>query len=360
VVATQLLPRPGARWYAAAAELAVASKVLGHRDTLIEVSHELLMVTAEEAVAAGAAVPRAIALLRAGGGLIASGDGALGETLISAVGDGVLDDPAVVAWTHTARALRASLDGDLETCLKETRASAKAFVAASDVRCACIEWAHVATLLVELGQLEEADSILRELLLDAERMPLSALFGGARLGLALALMRQGRNAESIGVAEEAIRIFAAQTDPRGEGFARQYLARASLVLNQVDRADAEVERAVELHAGMPTALPSSLATQAMVRLARGDARGAREAALRAVELMRAHKVEEGEAYVRLAYVEALLAAGEGDAARHELQAAATRVRERAERIADEKLRASFAERIPEHARLEELAGKLVG
>jgi tetratricopeptide (TPR) repeat protein len=355
-VAWQHVNRGSALWFAAAAELSVASQLIGHHDTLVEVAHELLAVRP----AAGVVVPRAIALLRAGGCLIASGDGTLGEVLIEAVGEGVLSDPAVAAWTHTDRALRARIDGDLETCLRETRASAKAFVAASDVRCACIEWTRVAGLLVELGQLEEADSILRELLLDAERMPLSSLFGSARLGLALALLGQERHAESVGVAEEAVRIFAAQIDPRGEGFARQYVARASLGLRQVDRAELEVARAVELHAGMPLALPSSLATQAMVRLARGDAAGAKEAAGRAMELLGTNKVEEGEAYVRVAWIEALLAAGETDAARHALAAAMARLEERAARITEEKLKRNFEERIPEHARTRELAGKMVG
>ena len=67
-------------------------------------------------------------------------------------------------------------------------------------------------------------------------------------------------------------------------------------------------------------------------------------------------LEEGEAFVQLALVETLAAAGDAVASAEALTAALARLEERAARIRNPELRRSFFENVPEHARLRELAG----
>src|SRR5262249_36840239 len=159
----------------------------------------------------------------------------------------------------------------------------------------------------------------------------------AELNLALARLRAGRWSESRASAERAIAIFAAQVDLRAEGYARQYLARALLGVGETADAEEQARRAVALHEHMRPALPSSLASLGRVQLARGAPGSIDEAvatSARAIEIMRARGPEEGEAFVLLTHAEALWAAGQKDAARSELAAAAARLSARAERILD--------------------------
>ena len=66
-------------------------------------------------------------------------------------------------------------------------------------------------------------------------------------------------------------------------------------------------------------------------------------------------VEEGEAYVRLAFAEALDAAGDRDAACEAIATARVRIMERAAMIHDPQWKESFLHLVPENARTLELA-----
>ena len=72
------------------------------------------------------------------------------------------------------------------------------------------------------------------------------------------------------------------------------------------------------------------------------------------------RIDEGEAYIRLAYAEALRAAGDGESARAAIQDAWTRLSARAKKIADERVRERFLTKVPENARTAELARALRG
>jgi tetratricopeptide (TPR) repeat protein len=342
--ARNLLPRGTALWFAAAADLAVVSRVLGHRETLREVCRELL------GTAGDAPVPRAIALARAATQVTVIGDLRLADELLAAADPAVVGDPAVAAWAHTAHATRAALAGDPAECMRHAQLSAQGFVLVGNIRCACTDWSNVGYALCELGQLEDAENILRDMLVDAERMGLPMIVGGARQNLALALLRLGRFADARATAEQAIAIFARQADARSEGFARQYLARACAAAGDLERAEREARAAVDLCASSPPALPAALATLARVHLLTGELASARHEAKSAWELASsAGALEEGEAYVGGTYAEALAMAGELEAAREVLAGARERLLARAEKIADPGLRRSFLERVPENA-----------
>jgi thioredoxin-like negative regulator of GroEL len=69
-------------------------------------------------------------------------------------------------------------------------------------------------------------------------------------------------------------------------------------------------------------------------------------------------VDDGEATIRLALAECLIAAGDRLAARQILDKAASRILASAEAIEDPVVRESFLTRLPEHRRILELAREL--
>jgi tetratricopeptide (TPR) repeat protein len=97
------------------------------------------------------------------------------------------------------------------------------------------------------------------------------------------------------------------------------------------------------------------ATLARIELSRGAAREALEAAEAAYAILASPGgLEEGESLVRLAWAEALEAAGRHEEARAALAAAAERLRARADRISAPEVRERFLTAVPENARTLEL------
>jgi serine/threonine protein kinase/tetratricopeptide (TPR) repeat protein len=344
--ARNLLARGTTLWYVAAADLAVVSRVLGHRETLRGVCADLLGVTGEDPVA------RAIALVRASTQVAVMGEALDADRLIAAADEAALGDPAVEPWVHNSRAVRAALAGDPAICMEESKRSAEGFVLLGNLRCACTDWSNVGYSLAELGELEDAEEILRQMLLDAERMGIPMIVGGAKQNLALTLLRRGQAGAARGVAEEAIAIFSRQGDARSEGYARQYLARALAADGDLERAEVEARSAVELLASVPPSLPTALATLAHVHLALGNLASARHESRSAWEIAhRTGTLEEGECWVAAIHADVLAAAGELEAAHEAVAEARARLLARAEKIADVRMRRSFLERVPENAAL---------
>jgi eukaryotic-like serine/threonine-protein kinase len=100
----------------------------------------------------------------------------------------------------------------------------------------------------------------------------------------------------------------------------------------------------------------ALGSLARVRVKEGRAAEALPLAEEAMAMLAAFGgVDEGEALMRLAHVEALLAVGQNDAAQAALRTARDRLNERAARIADPLLRRMFLDAVPENARTLALA-----
>ena len=76
------------------------------------------------------------------------------------------------------------------------------------------------------------------------------------------------------------------------------------------------------------------------------------------QLERLGVVDDGEATIRLALAECLVAAGDTQAARGILDKASGRILSSAEAIEDPAIRESFLTRIPEHRRILELAREI--
>ncbi len=107
---------------------------------------------------------------------------------------------------------------------------------------------------------------------------------------------------------------------------------------------------------VPSARPFALALLARALLAQGRLDEALPNAREAhAQLDRLGFVDDGEATIRLALAECLIATGDQPAAQAAVTAAAQWLRARAQTIDDPAMRESFLTRIPEHRRILELA-----
>jgi hypothetical protein len=336
------LPPGSAKWFQAAGDVAAAARALGENEAVAAVCADLLATPGEPA-------PRAVALARAARAAYLFGDVALGGRLLAGADPAVADDPLVAAARHRAESARARLAGDLTSAMEAAERSAQCSVLLGNVRGACLDWSIVGMILGDLGQLEDAEQVLGDMLLDAERTGIPLLVGNAKLGLAHTLLRLGRPADAAAVAESAAAIFAQQRDGRSEGLARQYLARALLAGGDAERAEAEARSAVRVCAGTPPVLPPARAALALALRARGhddEARAEAAAAWAGRDIL-----DEGEAFIAAVYADALAAGGADPGP--VLDEARRRLGDRAARIADEGARSKYLA-LAENARLIEI------
>ena len=349
------LPAGKTRWYDAVREAAKAASKLGHSERLAELAEALGQARAEaEASAPEAATMAQMVVSMTYAGLL-DRTGPLHERLAGAT-EYFAEDPDVSARIFTARALRALYAGDAGGYLALSEAAQVRFEQAGDVRAACVERAHMGYACNLLGAYDEGAAILRAAILDAERMGLRNTVGLAKHNLGLALARTGALDEALAVETDAALTFAAQDDRHLECGARCYLAAILLAAGALDDAVVQARRAVEIVAVVPTLRPFALATLAGAMLAGGRITEARAAADEAAAILASHgDIEEGELLVLLMRAETLDASGDHTAARAAMATARERLFVRAARIADPARRASFLERVPEHARILDLA-----
>jgi tetratricopeptide (TPR) repeat protein len=280
---------------------------------------------------------------------------ALVERLEKLAADGSRLDPAAIAQVHRARAYLAYYADDLSGAAHEFEATIGAFERASDVRNACLQQTNLGYLYCELGQYESAERIQRSALSAGERMGVEEVVGGAVHNLGLALLHLGRLAEARRIATRAAQIYQRQRDPRLECTSRYYVARVALKEGDVASAEREARLAANLLSTAHTARSPALAALALALLAQGRTEEAESAAREAVQIVASsQRFIEGEPFSRLALAEVLHAAGNQNAAQAVIVKATHRLFERAKKVSDQRLRASFLERVPEHARTLEL------
>jgi hypothetical protein len=131
-------------------------------------------------------------------------------------------------------------------------------------------------------------------------------------------------------------------------------------MGDLEDAEQEARRAVEVLAAWPSEHPVALAVLARVLLARSRPEEALAVTKEALAEMGAMGgMPEGESWCRLVYAEALHALGDPGASAA-LAEARRRVLDRAARIGEEALRESFLGAIPENARTLALARERLG
>jgi eukaryotic-like serine/threonine-protein kinase len=361
--ALSALPRGTAAWWDAAAEVVSAANTVPDPLELDATSKALLAAPFGDGpapLAGELAVAAAVALARASvanfyGGRYPTGEALLARSEIAA--RACAHDPSASAHVDCARGIHALLAGDVSGYLDLMRSAGAGFEQAGDARSACVQTMRVGDAYMQLGVYGAAERAFRGTVREAEQLGLGGQRAAARINLGLSLALQGKAAEGASAVEEGLAL--AQGDHRFDLTARIYLARIRLASDPT-RAVREI-RSVSDDPAVPPAYRSyALAIKAAARLALGDPERAVRSSRHAMDLLGSlGEIEEGGAFIHLAHAEALLASGEAGAARTAAAAGRARLLGQAEKIADAALRRSFLERVPENARLLDLASRLL-
>jgi len=374
LAALAALPKESAAWFVAAGEVTVASGRLAVTERL-QAMGDLL----RDAQATGPhAAVAAFAFARAIPPLVYAGEHARADALLARLPevDDVLaaTEPRLAGHARWARAIRAISTGDIAAYLRDMEASSAFFEQAGDLRSACLSRVHVGYAATELGDLDRAESILREALSIARRMNVPVVETLALHNLGLTLTKKGALDEAWAVESESC-LRARGQNPRIEAASHCYLAEILARRGVLSDAHREVVTALEAvdetlapvreppnadgteapRAGVPVAA-IACAVLARVLTAQGQQAAALQAARRAMSIL-AHlgALEEGEGLVRLVHAELLDATGAHAAARAAIAHARQRLLDRASRIGDPTLRGSFLHKVEEHARTLALA-----
>jgi tetratricopeptide (TPR) repeat protein len=343
------LPSGTKPWYDGARLTIMASGRLGHVDWVKTITG-LVRAQPSEAVSAEIkmmALTRAVAeLLQAGCYDLA--DAALADITAIATAYGITD-PAVLARSLDANARRALVLGDLGEFLRLISEALTSFESAGHVRAVCNLRVSVGYGHLQLGAYAEAERVLREALIEADRLGLTGVSPSAKENLGMALAGQERWDEALAVAAEAVEAFRAQGNRRMEAGALIYLALMLAMAGDLEAAEREARAALAVDPPPPIRA-HALATLAEILLRRGDPAAALAAAREAIDLLDTlGTLEEGEALVRLVYAEALHASADRRAGSAILDAR-DHLLARAAKIRDPILRRSFLDRVPENAR----------
>jgi tetratricopeptide (TPR) repeat protein len=340
---------PGSEaWCSAAGEVAAASGKLGDRAALAQVAGELLALAP-----AVRGTAQTVATARTATQLALGGQADVAEKLLARLGTGgsAVSDPAVAGWVLEARAVAAGSAGDPGARVRLADAAAESFEAAGDLRNACLQRVSVGYAYNEIGAYAEAERALIGAIAVAERMGLDNAVGTGRAQLGRTLGRRGRLDEAREVLGKAIEALRAQKNLRLAAVATRYLAWVLAAQGDVEGAEREARVAVEALAGANAMLGDSLAMLSEAQRARGAVGEARETADGAMAaLAAAGKTAIGEAAIRLAHVEALVAGGDREAAAAALATAKARIAERAKTIHDAELRRAFLEDVADHVK----------
>ena len=190
-------------------------------------------------------------------------------------------------------------------------------------------------------------------------MDLKYILGNGFNALTNILAFRGSVDEARSAGEQALAITRAQNDRRFQGAAEAYLSMTEYLAGDYVRAERYASTAVTTWESMLSIRPFALALLARALLAQGRQAEALVSSRDAhAQLESLGVVDDGEATIRLALVECLIAAGDALAAQEILDKAAKRIVTSAEAIEDPASRESFLTRIPEHRRILELTHEL--
>jgi tetratricopeptide (TPR) repeat protein len=256
---------------------------------------------------------------------------------------------------HEYRLLRHKSAGDVASAIAEGELATAAAHEANNLRLVCRTQSNLGDALKEVGAYAAASRVLDDTVKIAERLGYEEVKQGALQNLGLTRAREGSLADGLAIERAAAAAFERRGDRRMLGGSKLYLAIMLLGAGDLEQAEANARDACSAFADVPSLLHVANAALARVLVARGRAREAVADVRAAVEFLDGGgRMEEGEALVRLAWAEALVALGDADNAKTAIVAARRALLERASRIGNETYRKSFLEAVPEHARTTEL------
>ena len=263
-------------------------------------------------------------------------------------------EPTLAAKVHQVRAIRGIHSGDHAKSIALFNAALDAASAAGDARTLCEMRANLASVWADLGQLDQAESLLRQSLAEAQKIELNYVTAMVLINLGPLLAHSGSLEEAHRIAMQALEFARKQGDQRWEGAAQLYLSTIASLAGDHQESEQRARLACEI---LPAPLqPSGLAALSRAVLARGRIKEALQHARTANDLLTAiGHVEEYESLVRLILAETLEASGDHTAARDALRVAADRLNARAAQINNPAWRESFLSRLADNARTMRLA-----
>jgi tetratricopeptide (TPR) repeat protein len=353
---------PGTAPFARAMARMIISRGRGGQAAgVVELAAVLVKTLENDVVEAGAEGAYAFALAHAAGQLLFLGRYEIVEPLVLradrlARSARSHDDPALLGWADDARSSVAMLEGDMGACVLLMASAGRHFVAAGDLRQACVEDGYVGYGYLELGAFDEAERALRECIVRAERLGLPHTVASAGHNLGLALAMQGKVEEAVRLLRNAITTFDELRDNRLACASRRYLSVALTLAGDLDGAEEETRRALAKSESGGPARAASLAFCASVLLLRERSTEGLAFAREAHEILREFgSIDTEDALVRRVYAEALHATGDIAGAREAIAEAKSELIRRAAKISDPAWRKSFLENVAEHARTFALA-----
>jgi tetratricopeptide (TPR) repeat protein len=178
----------------------------------------------------------------------------------------------------------------------------------------------------------------------------------ANLGFALAQL--GEVDHAIDVTRAALERCVRLRDKRIEAFTRIYLATMHSLRGEHDLAISFAKQATDMLEGNTAIRAYALATLGILLLEQRQTAPALRCAQEAMDVLnRLGGVDEGESLIRTLNALALRAAGKDPEGRKQIADARKRLIERADRIKNLHWRQSFLERVPDNARLLQLAAQ---
>jgi len=268
-------------------------------------------------------------------------------------------DPTIIGWAESMRLHIARIKGKVGETLAHCRCTADHFKSIGNARATLDALGNLSVALMEVGQLEEAESRLREVLVTARKMDLKYVLGASLQALTNIFAYQGSFNEARVIGQEALALTSAQNDRRFQGFAEAYLSVTEYLAGDYARAEHFARAALVTWETVPPNRPFAVALLARALLAQGRLAEALPNARDAfAQLQSMGVVDDGEATIRLALAECLIAAGDQPAAQEAVASVAQWLHTRAETIDDLAIRESFLTRIPEHRRILALAREL--
>ncbi len=340
-------------WFEALGERCIALNRAGRGD---DVEAEVDRLVASWPADEDARPVHAMALHRAAVALGSTGRfaraAALQRTLESSCGELIAADPMLGARFYRLDAYLMAQRGELLAALDAYARAAELFEQAGDKANAAVQWASYGYRLTGVGQLEEAERLLRRSLAAALEVGAAVPTGIALQNLGHVAALRGRPEEALGHLDRAIRLAAERTYPKLEAAARRDRAEALADLGDLEAALAEIAVSLKVVEGFDSLRAAVLGTAARLHLTAGSVDAALAAAADGMAtLQRLGGIEEREFTLRLAWTEALRASGDESAALVALEEARARLLAEAETLAGSPLYDGYLRDVRDHARL---------
>lgn len=348
--ALRILPVGSTGWYAAFGHVALARAALGELDAVPDMISALAsQATLRFNAAHVIAVARlSIAMIRAG---LLNEARQLVRSMRDRMDRDAQSQPVVYAWLDCAFAERAAFVGDPSRELSRRASALERFTAAGDVRNACQERANLGAVFLALGELEEAERLLRESLRVAIPMKLHVAHV-IETHLALAAHRAGDTDRALSLISTALDGIAGSGDRRADAHARIVLALVHERRSDLEAAFEAASHAVSGAEPYPELLAHALGTRASVYLRCDQPAEALDDCTRAFALLTEYGgAGPGEARIRLSHALALRHSGDAETAHRRALDARDRVLALGQRLVDPHHRRSFFERVPENVQI---------